>query len=576
MKILGVNAIGHHDASACIVEGGEITAFVEEERFSRNKYGPGEQPIHSVQWCLESRGLHWGDIDVLATPWVEEEYGLVAAPGYDSELSFGSREVGADRSKWPPGLRTLAARAGCTGDAAPRLVQVAHHLAHAASAYWCGGMDDATVLVVDGEGDRVSTTVAHAKDGRIVPLRQYSTVDSLGQFYACVTEFLGLGNFGEGKLMGLAPYGHPRFQFPEINFGEGEYQIELHAALRRFDPAGTDYRAIVQAWMARLTDQFGDPRPARDRGTPSELADWTQLDRDIAASAQQTLEEVLCHLVRAAIRQTGSSNLVVAGGVALNCTANGALAALGEVDGFFVQPVAGDNGAPIGAALHAAAMAGEARMTTMRSVAFGPAFAPAQCAAALDEVGLTYRESVDVAHEAALLLGQGQVVCWYQGAMEGGPRALGHRSILASPETPEARDRVNDIKRRARWRPLAPSVCAENVADVFVSGRPSPFMIVRDWVRPEWRHRLPAVTHVDHSARPQAVSKSTDALYWSLLDRFQQNTGLPALVNTSFNADNEPIVCTPCEAVRTFLTREADALCMGPFIVQSPKPGSTR
>jgi carbamoyltransferase len=571
MRVLGINSIGHHDASACLVEDGALTAFVEEERLTRVKHATGQRPVNAVRWCLESRGLSWHDIDVVATPWFEEEFGVLAPPGYDVSLTFSERDRGGDRQHWPGRIAELIEEAGCPSDATPRLLQVSHHLAHAASAYWLGGLEEATILVADGEGDRVATTIAHGRAGRITPVVQMSTVDSLGQFFACLTTYLGFGFFGEGKLMGLAPYGRPVHEFPEFKLSDDGYRVELPGALRRYDPVGTDYRVIIDAWYTVLTDRFGPPRPLRDGPAPSTLADWPELDRDLAASAQYTLENVLSHVARLGIRTTGSANLVVAGGVALNCSANGVLASLPEVGRFFVQPIAGDNGAPIGAALHAAALAGEATVTTMRSVGLGPVFDSDACASALDRAGLKYRGYDDVADAAAGLLSEGKVVCWHQDAMEGGPRALGRRSILASPDSIDLRDRVNAVKRRSPWRPVAPSVLAEHSPEVFASGRESPFMIVSDRVRPEWRERLAGVTHVDGSARPQTVDPTVNPLYWSLLSAFHRRTGLPAVVNTSFNGEDEPIVCTPDEAIRTFLRRGGDALCIGPYIAERPE-----
>jgi carbamoyltransferase len=568
VNILGINAIGHHEASACVIVDGRIVAFAEEERFARSKHAVGLAPVAAVRWCLTQAGLTWADLDALATPWVEEEHGVIAPPGYSRDISFGHRELGTAVDRWPAGIRSLLRATGCAESDAPPLFQVSHHLAHAASAYWCSGYDDAVILVADGEGDRVSTTLAHARQGELRLLRQFSTVDSLGQFYACVTNFLGFGDFGEGKMMGLAPYGRALPQFPEIKVDRDGYHIDLPGTLTRWDPAGTDYKAIIAGWMESLTERFGPARAARERGRPTTLADWPVADIDLAASAQHTLEQTLTHLVRSAVTDTGARNVVVAGGVALNCSANGALADMAEVEGLFVQPAAGDNGVPLGAALHVAALSGARPMHRLQSVALGPSFGPEACAAAIASTGLTPQESPDIAATAAELLAEGQVVCWFDGAMEGGPRALGQRSIVASPGSVAVRDRVNDVKRRARWRPLAPSLCVEDAPDLLGRGGDTPFMIVADTVRPEWHDKAPAIVHVDGSARPHTVDRDRQPAYWSLIAEHKRLTGLPAIINTSFNDETEPIVCTPAEALSTFRRSGADALCLGPYLVK--------
>ncbi|MEU4244948.1 carbamoyltransferase C-terminal domain-containing protein [Actinoplanes sp. NPDC026619] len=575
MRVLGINAIGHHEASACLLDEGRLVAFAEEERFTRTKHAVAQQPFGAVRWCLEASGLDWGDIAAIATPWVEEEYGVIAPPGYREDIAFSSRDQGRDADRWPANLRDFVRGAGCPPARTPALVQVSHHLAHAASAYYCAGFDDAVVLVADGEGDRVSTTLAHGRDGRITLLRQFPTTDSLGQFYACITEFLGMGGFGEGKLMGLAPYGSPRLAFPEIQLTDGGYRIAIDGHLRPWDPAGTDYLAIIKAWMTTLSRRLGSPRPPREAGGPSRLADWPQFDLDVAASAQQTLETVLTHLARAALAETGSRHLVVAGGVGLNCSANGALAGVPGVEAIFVQPAAGDNGAPIGAAQYAAALGGDAPMHQLRSVALGPHHRAAACAAALDAAGVAYTEPADVADEVAERLARGEVVCWFDGAMEGGPRALGGRSIVAAPSSARLRDRVNDVKRRAHWRPLAPSIRAEDSDALLARGGSNPFMIVADHVAPAWHERVPGIVHVDASARPQTVERELQPSYWAMIDGFHRRTGVPAVINTSFNDEREPIVNTPREALATFLRSGADALRLGPFLVTRPDgPGS--
>jgi carbamoyltransferase len=574
MRVLGINAIGHHDASVCLIEDGRVVSFAEEERFIRDKHARGRQPVNAVRWCLQSRGLGWEDIDALATPWVEEEFGSVAPPGYREDISFGQRELGADWARWPNNIRDFAEMAGCRNGMVP-LFQVSHHLAHAASAYWCSGFDETAILVVDGEGDRVSTTLAHGDAGRISVLRQFSTVDSLGQFYACLTRFLGFGSFGEGKLMGLAPYGRPVLEFPEIELNSDGYRLRLDSSLTRWDPVGTTYRSVVDVWIRRFSERFGGPREARENGRRTELADWSQHDRDIAASGQFALEEALVHLAELALRLSGSQRLAIAGGVALNCSANGRLARISDLKGFFVQPAAGDDGVPIGAALHVSAMNGVPPVNErLPSISLGPSFGADICAKALSDTGLAYQTPGDIAETAAEHLSRDEVVCWFEGRMEGGPRALGQRSIVASPALAATRDRVNDIKRRAQWRPLAPSLRREDSEALLERGGDAPFMIVADRIAVDWRERVPGVVHVDGSARPHTVDRAVQPAYWSMIEHFRRLTGLPAVINTSFNDEREPIVCSPADAVRTFLRSGADILCLGPYLAHRPSPGA--
>ncbi|TCC36313.1 carbamoyltransferase [Kribbella speibonae] len=573
MRVLGINAIGHHDASVCLVEDGRLVAFAEEERFLRDKHARGQQPLNAVRWCLESRGLTWADIDAIATPWVEEEFGSVAPPGYREDISFSERDLGTAWARWPANLREFAAAAGARDGTMP-LFQVSHHLAHAASAYWCSGFDETAILVVDGEGDRVSTTLAYGAAGKLSVLRQFSTVDSLGQFYACLTRFLGLGSFGEGKLMGLAPYGRPVLEFPEIELDPAGYRLRLDAGVKRWDPVHTTYRTVIDSWIRRFSERFGEPRAARERGRPTVLADWSQHDLDIAASGQSALEEALVHLAELAMRLSGSRRLATAGGVALNCSANGRLAAIPDLEGFFVQPAAGDDGVPIGAALHVSAICGFSPAgERMTSVSLGPSFSPDSCTTALSDAGLSYQTPDDISEAAGEHLSRNEVVCWFDGRMEAGPRALGQRSIVASPGARATRDRVNDIKRRARWRPLAPSLRQQDAQMLLDRGGEAPFMIVADRIAAGWRDRIPGVVHVDGSARPHTVDPVLQPAYWSMIDHFQRRTGLPAVINTSFNDEREPIVCSPADAVRTFVRSSADVLCLGPYLVRNPSAG---
>jgi carbamoyltransferase len=439
------------------------------------------------------------------------------------------------------------------GPAKARMRFVDHHLAHAISAYAYSGFADAAVVVMDGRGAWEATSIWHGRDGRLEHVLTIPFPDSVGYFFSEFTEYLGFQrNSDEWKVMGLAPYGQPG--------------VDLSAFI---DPQANPYRVHTKKLVAPGAQPFAEMirllGPARE--AESEI---TERHKNVAFAAQEACEIAMMSVVRMAMQKTGSRNLCMAGGVALNSKANGKIAASGMVDNFFVQPAASDDGVALGAALapylddH-----GKLPNRAMRHAYLGPSFDDAAIEPVLQTYKLRYRRLDDVAASVAELLAQGKIIGWFQGRMEFGPRALGSRSILADPRDPEMNAKVNNaVKFREWWRPFAPSFKKEAAGEFLESATDSPFMILTAQVRPEKRAVIPSVTHVDGSARPQTVEREINPLYWRLIDEFGRRTGVPVIMNTSFNLRGEAIVHTPTDAVRTFFSSGMEALSIGSFLVE--------
>lgn len=569
MVTLGINA-AFHDCSACLVEDGVVLAAAEEERFTRVKHGKRpvpftvwQLPFHAIAYCLEQAGIVMADVDHVAyayDPWPQ-----LGRPGARDHLALPLEPSaeGGD-APWEPlalayvvnAPRQLAGGAphhlkqlfqGLAPQAPYRWHFVEHHRAHEASACLPSPFDEAAMLVMDGRGERACTSYGVVEGGRWRRIRQVDYPHSLGLLYEDVTAHLGfLHSSDEYKVMALAAFGRPRF-LPRLR------------ELVRYTGDG-DYTVARADW----SEVFGPPRA---RG-----AALTQAHLDAASSLQAILEETVLEMTAWLHARTGMRRLCMAGGVALNCVLNSRLREQGRFEQIWVQPAAGDAGTALGAALDVdAAVRGAAGATgerwTMRGANLGPAFSEAEIEALLRQSGLRYRRAHDLVGECAALLEQGRVLAWFQGRMEFGPRALGSRSILASPLDPGMQDRLNGIKDREDFRPVAPALPEEVAAEWFVDGRPSPFMLFVDRVRPDKAARIPAVCHVDGSARLQTVARQQDPLFHALLHAFGQRTGVPVLVNTSFNIRGAPIVCTPRDALEAFCTTPIDSLAIGPFLL---------
>jgi carbamoyltransferase len=542
--VLGVNAVFHDPAAALVVDG-EIVAAAEEERFTRRKHGKQpvpfatwEIPEQSARWCLREAGLDPGDLDAVAY-----SYDPALAPALPS--SAGEADITAD--EWE-GLRTLYARR------APLFVRsalpgvdpavtrfVPHHLAHAASTALAAPFTDSAVLVCDGRGEACSHWAGLARGGDLTELAAQPLPDSLGLLYEEATEHLGFRRSSdEYKVMALAAYGEPAWigEFRELVYpaGDGGFRVrpvDWGAYVKRVNP--------------------GDP--------------WTAEHANLAATVQLRLEEVLLSLAGWLHEQTGERTLTMAGGVALNCVANSRLLRDGPFERIWVQPAAGDSGTALGGALHVAHALGD-QCAPMKSPALGRGWTDDELEAWLTSAGVAYTRPPDIAAAVAERLARDEAVAWFQGRSEYGPRALGHRSLLAHPGHARNLERLNDIKGREQFRPVAPMVLVDRASDVFGSGPvPSPYMLFTHQVRETWRDRLPAVTHTDGSARAQTVSPEQEPLVARMLERFERLTGLPAVINTSLNTAGRPMVDDPRDALECFGAAPVDALALGPFLV---------
>lgn len=528
MNILGINAVFHDPAAAVVVDGVTVAA-AEEERFSRRKHGKEpvpfstwELPARAAGWCLEHAGLRPEDLDAVAY-------------SYDPRLARQPNgDIAAD--EWE-GLRTLYAqraplflRTALPGLDPERVVPVPHHVAHAASAYLAAPFDSCAVMVLDGRGERASYLSGQVTGGRLQVVGTQDLPHSLGLMYEDLTAHLGFRRASdEYKVMALASYGTPSL-LPEFR------------RLVRVTPPGFHVDGI----------------------------DWASFDvprEDLAASVQARLEEVLVELADDLHRRTGESRVALAGGVALNCVANSHLAENGPFDEVWVQPAAGDSGTALGAALYVARERGEA-VAPMETAALGREWDDGQIAATLDEARVPYERPADIADAVAEVLAGDGVVAWFQGRSEYGPRALGHRSLLANPGNAGNIDRLNAVKGRESFRPVAPMVLAERAAEIFAGPLPSPYMLFVHRVRDGWASRIPAALHVDGTARIQTVHDERTPLVARMLRAFDGRTGMPVVINTSLNTAGRPMVDDPRDALECFGSAPVDALAIGPFLVR--------
>jgi carbamoyltransferase len=556
LNVLGISW-GYHDSACCLLQDGALVAAVQEERFSRTK-NDKSIPRKAFRYCLEAGGLALSDVDCIA---YYEDPGLKLGRqlwmALTPELPAEKRSSILARLGTQPPQETIRRVLGYAGP----IEIVDHHLSHAASSYYYSGFDEAAVLTVDGVGDWPTTTYSAAAGSRIDRFEQVDFPDSLGFFYSAITGYLGFEvNEGEYKVMGLAPYGTPRYagKLRELVAVTSAGQYRLSMKYFSFLTGSSMYSEELAALLGR---------PPR---TPESELD--QFHKDVARSVQTVLEEILLEKVRYLHSKVPSENLCLAGGVALNVVAGSRCLAEGPFQRMFVQPAAGDAGCSVGAAAVAhVRLTGEApRRQRLPHVYLGPAISAGEVhrlltASSAGFLDLRGREGVLIGHAVDRLL-EGKVIGWAQGRMEFGPRALGSRSILADPRRPDMRDRINAlVKMREGFRPFAPAVLEAAALDHFALDHPSPFMLETCKVTSPLD--LPSITHVDGSARVQTVSRETNPRFAALLEEFYRRTGCPLLLNTSFNMRGEPIVCTAEDAILCFVRCGIDVLVLEDFIL---------
>ena len=584
--VLGISAY-YHDSAACLLRDGEIFAAAQEERFTRKK-GDADFPARSVEYCLEAAGIEAAALEAVAfydKPLLKferilETYLGVAPAGFRSFLAAAPVWM---KDKLHTDRRLREALPGYEGP----VLYSEHHESHAASAFLASPYEEAALLTLDGVGEWATTSIGRGSGADIELLSELYWPDSLGLLYSAFTYYTGFKvNSGEYKVMGLAPYGRPVY----VDRIRDELMDLREDGSFRLNARYFGYLSGLRMTNDAFSELFGGP--PRQPETP-----LTQREMDLARSVQDVCEEIMLRLARTAHAMTGLPRLCMAGGVALNCVGNGRILREGPFDEIWIQPAAGDAGGALGVALlvwhrHLAQpRRTDGRTDAMKGSYLGPGFTPEQIALELDALGAAYTrvEPWDLTAQIAALLAEENIVGWFDGRMEFGPRALGARSILGDPRSTRMQSMMNlKIKFRESFRPFAPSVLRERVSDYFELDCDSPYMLLVAPVREERRiaptgeqealfgierlnvprSDIPAVTHVDYSARVQTVSEATNPNYYRLLRAFDERTGCGVLVNTSFNVRGEPIVCTPTDAYRCFMRTDIDVLVMGPYVLR--------
>lgn len=578
MLILGLNMF-HADASAAIVLDGEVKFAIAEERLNRHKHFGGF-PALAVKACLDAVGAKIADVEHVAV-------------GQDSDANLAKKVQYAltnpakilnfirlrERKQAMRDVRSLLAKAL---DVTPQQLKfqehhLEHHIAHIASAYYCSPWDKAAGFSYDGSGDFVSTMRARCEGNDIQVLERVFLPHSLGSLYTMVCEFIGYSKYGdEGKVMGLAPYGKETYCADIsriITPKDSGFQLDLNY----FKPLGSNQgMQVLPDGTVRLARHFSEGMEKLFGEPRAPYSEITHRDMDLAFAVQHRFEEIFFHLLNGLHERVPLDHLAMAGGCALNSVANGKLFDATPFRHTYIQPAAGDEGLAIGAALHTYhSVLKQPRRTELKHSYLGPEFSDSRIQSALQTAGLESRK-LDRRHlldEVAEQIASGNVVGWFQGRMEWGPRALGNRSIVAHPGRPDMKDILNArIKHREWFRPFAPSILAEHQHEYFERDHPSPFMLHVYKIRPEKRNSLCAVNHVDDTGRLQTVTSEENPMYYDLISAFHRKTGIPVILNTSFN-ENEPIVCTPEEAIDCFRRTRMDVLAIGPFLVLKPRAG---
>ncbi len=566
MKILGIAAPFGHDSSAALVIDGKVVAAAEEERFTRKKHAEGQKPVNAVNFCLKQAGLKPSDIDFIAYPWSlealrkkrREYFGrtLFSHPSRaykkffcnGKELKGQSGFIHATLKQCGFGLNNL------------KIEWVEHHLAHGASSFFLSGFEKAAILSVDSGGEITSTLLGYAENGTIKTIKEIVAPDSLGNFYATMTDYLGFhrGN-GEYKVMGMAPYGDPQ----RINFDHIIWWDEKNKSYRCNDDyvwVRTKKRFRTEkVYSKKMVEEFGPERSGDGLSQP-----YTH----IAAVTQKKLEEITLKLIDSYLKENLAKHkrLCFSGGCALNVALNRVLLERPYIKELWVQPASNDAGSSMGAAVYIASQLGE-KIEPMKHSYLGPEFSDKEIQRELVTSGFAFSYENDICEIVAELLSRGNVVGWFQGRMEWGPRALGNRSILGNPAIRGTADKINAlIKFREKWRPFCPSILKEFAGDILESSHPAPFMTIAFKVNPAWRNRIPEVVHIDGTCRPQIVEKEINPRFYKIIENFYHKTGVPAVINTSLNRRGEPIACSPADALAMFKNSGLEYIALGNFL----------
>ena len=596
MYILGISAF-YHDSAACLLKNGEIIAAAQEERFTRKKHDAGF-PSHAIQYCIEEAGIAANEIDNVVfyeKPFVKferllETYLAFAPKGFKSFAKAMPVWIKDKLFQKSALIKELKSTLDENVNWSERLLFSEHHLSHAASAYYPSPFESAAVLTLDGVGEWTTTSLAIGKGRDLQVVKEIHFPHSLGLLYSAFTFYTGFKvNSGEYKVMGLAPYGEPRYadliREKLITVAEdGSFHLEM---------SYFDYATGLTMTNKKFNALFGGP----PRMPETEL---TQREMDLAASVQKVTEDILLELAKSIKKETGERNLCLAGGVALNCVANGILLREKIFDDIWIQPAAGDAGGALGAALstwhlhHNKERVKSEERDAMKGAYLGPEFSDSEIEAELTKCGAIFKKlsEDELIETIAMALADEKAVGWMQGRMEFGPRALGGRSIIADPRSPIMQKQLNlKVKYRESFRPFAPSVLREDVSEWFEHGADSPYMLVVADVKEDKRRAMteeekalfgidklnvprssvPAITHVDYSARIQTVHVDTNPRYHAVISKFKEKTGFPLVINTSFNVRGEPIVCTPTDAFKCFMGTEMDMLTAGNYVLYKEK-----
>jgi len=570
MNILGIQNFGN-DPSACLLKDGKLVAMAEEERFVRVKHAYRYFPINAINFCLKFGDITLDDVDYISIGWNSYKY-----PEYMIKFHINDWRI----HKWkkmsillwelinlfrfsPKHMNSIIKsrfrKHGYKSN--PEIKFVSHHLSHAASAYYYSGFNKASILTIDGHGDENCTVTWKGIDKKIVSINEFNIPNSLGWFYSAFTQYLGFVPYdGEGKVMGLAPYG----KFNEDIFKKMKNIIDFSMnGAYAIDPQYTLYGSHF--YGMRFTDDlvklFGPPRKTNSK--------ITNTYKDIAYAVQTKLEESVLNLTKRLVEQTLIKNICIAGGVGYNCKMNGEILKLDCVDDIFIQPIAGDNGSSLGSSLVLSNELGLKSFSKMYDVYLGPEYSNEEIEEALKSKDISYEYHDDIEGVCGELISKGKIIGWFQGRMECGPRALGNRSILADPTDPKMKDKVNyRVKHREPWRPFCPTMLKGAEEEFLTDPYPSPFMILAFDVIIKRVKDVPAVVHVDGTTRPQILEKNINPKFWRLIKSFEEVTSIPMVLNTSFNKRGEPIVCTPVDAIKCFQRTKMDALAIGNYLVR--------